>query len=85
MPSVVDVKTLEVIEPKEKDVWGRPIGKPHYGIKWDLYVVVDGLNMRYEARYPACEKKDGRVIQPTNPSSRHKGQISIAAAFKPGA
>lgn len=54
-------------------------------IKWDLYVIVDGLNMRYEARYPASLKDDkGRVIQRRDPSFRAEGQVSIAAAFKPG-
>jgi hypothetical protein len=47
-------------------------GKLHYRIEFELVMIVDGRNMRYEARWP----KGGEA--------RSGGQISIAAAFRPG-
>ena len=80
----MDLNSLDIISPKLDD-WGIPIGKPHYLIKWDLYVIVDGLNMKYEARYPASRKDaGGNVIEHRDHSFRLDGQVSIAAAFKPG-
>jgi len=47
-------------------------GKRHYKVEYELVLIVDGRNLRFEARYPA----GGEV--------RGVGQISIAAAFQPG-
>jgi hypothetical protein len=44
----------------------------HYRIEYELVIIVDGRNLRYEARWPA-----GGTV-------RGRGQTSIAAAFKPG-
>jgi len=49
-------------------------GKVHYKVEYDLVAIVEGRNLRYEARYPANHL--GQV--------QKTGQISIAAAFKPG-
>ncbi|CZR65046.1 uncharacterized protein PAC_14946 [Phialocephala subalpina] len=57
------------------DVSGK-IRKPHYEIIYDLVVTVEARNLRYEARYPAGQ--DGQTLK------YGTGQISIAAAFKPG-
>lgn len=51
-----------------------PHGVVHYRVEYDLVAVVEGRNLRYEARYPA--NSSGTVHQ--------VGQISIAAAFRPG-
>lgn len=48
--------------------------KEYYQVTYDLVVVVEGRNLRYEAWYPSAE--DGTVQQ--------AAQISIAAAFQPG-
>ncbi|PVH73664.1 hypothetical protein DL98DRAFT_430923 [Cadophora sp. DSE1049] len=56
------------------DDGGVPQGKVHYKVEYDLYAVIEGRNLRYEALYPANET--GRV--------QKTGQISIAAAFRPG-
>ena len=53
---------------------GMSQGKVHYKVDYDLYAIVEGRNLRYEARYPANES--GKV--------QKAGQISIAAAFRPG-
>jgi hypothetical protein len=47
-------------------------GKPHYKVEFELVMIIDGRNLRYEARFPA-----GGQVQ-------DRGQISIAAAFEPG-
>lgn len=49
-------------------------GQIHYEIQYDLVIVVEGRNLRYEARYPSGSS--GKTLK--------SGQISIAAAFKPG-
>jgi hypothetical protein len=48
-------------------------GKRHYKVKFELVMIIDGRNLRYEARYPPGT---GTVME-------YK-QISIAAAFVPG-
>jgi hypothetical protein len=53
---------------------GEKRGKSHYKVEHDLVVIVEGRNPHYEARYPANHL--GKV--------QKTGQISIAAAFKPG-
>jgi hypothetical protein len=50
------------------------IGKKHYKVEIELVMIVDGRNLRYEARWPVGGR--GRV--------QERGQISIAAAFEPG-
>ena len=55
------------IEPEEGEKGNR-----HYKVEYELVMIIDGRNMRYEARYPA-----GGEVQ-------ERGQISIAAAFLPG-
>jgi len=64
------LKTEGLIVPVEPEAEDR--AKRHYKVEYELVMIVNGRNMRYEARYPA----GGEVQQ--------KGQISIAAAFVPG-
>ena len=59
-----------IIEPIEPDP--QYPGRRHYKIEFELVMIVDGRNLRYEARWPA----GGEV--------RSGGQISIAAGFQPG-
>ena len=49
-------------------------GVKHYKIEYDLVAIVEGLNLRYEARWPSS----------TNMEKVTQGQVSIAAAFRPG-
>lgn len=58
----------------EQDDDGVTSGKVHYLVEYDLIPIVEGRNLRYEARYPPGEL--GEV--------QNAGQISIAAAFQPG-
>lgn len=64
------LKTNNIIAPVEPEEGDR--AKRHYKVEYELVMIVNGRNMRYEARYPA-----GGAVQ-------QKGQISIAAAFVPG-
>ena len=64
------LKTDGLIVPVEPEEGEK--GKRHYKVEYELVMIVDGRNMRYEARYPA-----GGAVQ-------ERGQISIAAAFLPG-
>ena len=47
-------------------------GEPHYKIEFELIMIINGRNLRFEARWP----KGGEV--------RAQAQICIAAAFRPG-
>jgi hypothetical protein len=70
---VVDMTDLK---DKEIKLTRRRKGaKRFYKVEYELVAIVEGRNLRYEARYPigANARKRG----PT-------GQVSIAAAFKPG-
>lgn len=49
-------------------------GMAHYEVILDLIAIIEGRNLRYEARYPA---NDSGKVQKTD-------QACIAAAFKPG-
>ena len=47
-------------------------GRKHFKIEYELVARIEGRNLKYEARYPP----GGEV--------KKSGQISIAAAFRPG-
>ena len=49
-------------------------GRKYYKVQFELVMIVDGRNLRYEARWPIGE---GAQVQ-------KKGQTCIAAAFVPG-
>ena len=48
------------------------VGKPHYRIEFELIMIINGRNLRFEARWPK-----GGALQGST-------QICIAAAFRPG-
>jgi hypothetical protein len=48
------------------------IGKRHYKIEFELVMIVEGRNLRFEARWPA----GGTAVAGKT--------VSIAAAFRPG-
>ena len=50
------------------------IGRKHYKILYELLAIVNGMNLRWEAKYPTGA--EGEVVQAC--------QVSIAAAFQPG-
>lgn len=64
------LKEQNLVQPVEAEEGVR--AKRHYKIEYELVMIVNDRNMRWEARYPA-----GGQVQGT-------GQVSIAAAFVPG-
>ncbi len=64
------LKTQHIIQPVDPEPGTK--GKRHYKVQFELVMIINGRNLRYEARYPA-----GGQVQ-------ESGQISIAAAFHPG-
>lgn len=64
------LKTEGIITPTEPEEGEK--GRRHYKVEFQLVMIVDGRNLRYEARYP----EGGQT--------KDRGQISIAAAFVPG-
>ncbi|TVY83758.1 hypothetical protein LSUE1_G004561 [Lachnellula suecica] len=60
------------IEPIEPEIgYG---GKRHYRVEFDLVMIIDGRNLRYEARWPAGGGGEAVI----------GGNVNIAAAFRPG-
>lgn len=64
------LKERNLIQPVEPEEGVR--ARKHYKVEYELVMIVNDRNMRWEARYPAGGEVQGR------------GQISIAAAFVPG-
>lgn len=64
------LKEQNLIQPVEVEDGVR--AKRHYNVKFELVMIVNGRNLRWEARYPAGGEVQGRA------------QISIASAFVPG-
>ncbi|KAF8853665.1 hypothetical protein BDZ45DRAFT_628746 [Acephala macrosclerotiorum] len=58
----------------KQDEDGNTIGQDYYEVTYDLVVIVEGRNLKYEAIYPPGGKGTVRMVK----------QISIAAAFLPG-
>lgn len=66
------LKTQKLIQPTapEKGVKARK----HYKFEFELFLTTEGRNLRFEARWPPGEGSRKMA----------EGQVSIAAAFKPG-
>jgi len=65
--------------PSEFSKYSNSEGR-HWAVTFDLVMIVDGRNLRYEARWPPS--KDDEMSQ--QQVVHAQGQICIAAAFKPG-
>jgi hypothetical protein len=61
-----------IIQPEDPEPGTK--GKRHYRVGIELVMIVDGRNLRYEARWPIGG----------NGTIQGSGQICIAAAFEPG-
>ena len=71
------------IQPKLPSEWSTFWGSEnrHWEVTFDLVMIVDGRNLRYEARWPSLKDTEAASHQQ---SVQSKGQICIAAAFQPG-
>lgn len=67
MTFLKDRNLIQPMDPEE-----GIIARSHYKVEYELVMIVNDRNMRWEARYPAGGEVQG------------SGQISIAAAFIPG-
>lgn len=78
---------IRITQPELDRYSNRPVGKPHYRVEYDLVVIVENRNLRYEARWPskqAVYSCDQVVPLPDTPEVKQRGQLSLAAAFQPG-
>lgn len=77
------LKDQGLIEPTEPSFYSKYRGTRnlHWEVTFDLVMIVDGRNLRYEARWPPTE--DGEE-PPTQQAVQARGQICIAANFRPG-
>jgi len=72
----------------EPDDYGVTRGHPHYRVEYDLVVIAEGRNLRYEARWTPKDNDQGSKKRKR--SGQHKfevvqtAQVSIASAFRPG-
>jgi hypothetical protein len=60
---------------------GTKAQQPYWEVEFELVMIIDGRNLRYEAHWPPSDDPAART------QKHHvcaEGQISIAAAFKPG-
>jgi hypothetical protein len=72
------------IQPKLPSEWSKFFGsktRQYWEVTFDLVIIVDGRNLRYEARWPSLKESEAASHQQ---SVQAQGQICIAAAFKPG-
>lgn len=78
---------MEIITP-EADDDGVVRAKPHYRVEYDLVVIIEGRNLKYQARWPSTDNQEevrkrkragqsGFIVLET-------AQVSIASAFRPG-
>jgi hypothetical protein len=68
-------------EPTESSAHYGNKNKWYYIVEFDLVMILDGRNLRYEARWPP-EKMLEKFGQAQ--TIHASGQICVAAAFKPG-
>lgn len=66
--------------PSEFSEFSEEPGKLHWAVHFELVMIIEGRNLRYQARWPM--KRDLHAGQ--QPAVRVEGQICIAAAFQPG-
>jgi hypothetical protein len=71
------------IQPQPPSEYSTPQGPnapPHWRVQFNLVMIVDGRNLRYEVRWPIVREGEA----PRDQSVQASGQICIAAGFKPG-
>jgi hypothetical protein len=70
---------INVVYPSQ---WSAKPGEKngYYAVEFDLVMIIDGRNLKYEARWPPTVGD----TPPLNQHVRASGQVCIAAAFKPG-
>jgi hypothetical protein len=73
---------IQPVKPSEFSTFeGIKAQQPYWAVEFELVMVIDGRNLRYEARWPPSNEP-AATIHPQKVYAQ--GQICIAAAFKPG-
>ena len=72
---------IQLQTPSADSTYKGPKAPKHWAVEFQLVMIVEGRNLRYEARLPAPKAQEHSAQVQT---VQAKGQISIAAAFQPG-
>src|SRR5438128_2561274 len=72
---------LQLTEPSGSSVNHGNLNKSYYSVEFDWVMILEGRNLRYEARWPPADQLDKYGQTQT---VRAFGQVCIAAAFRPG-
>jgi hypothetical protein len=75
-----DEARIQPERPSEFSEFNEEPEKLHWAVRFELVMIVEGRNLRYQARWPT--KKDLHAGQ--QPVIQAQGQICIAAAFDLG-
>lgn len=72
---------IQPVAPSVFSTYSGPKAPHHWEVTFELVMIIDGRNLRYEARWPLSNSPEASVHDQTVLES---GQTCIAAAFKPG-
>jgi hypothetical protein len=76
-----DESHIQPVPPSIYSTYSGPKAPHHWEVTFELVMIIDGRNLRYEARWPPSDSPEARVHAQ---KVQKKGQTCIAAAFKPG-
>lgn len=71
---------IKPVLPSDYSTFSGPKAR-YWAVTFELVMIIDGRNLRYEARWPPSDSPEARVH---DQRVLKKGQTCIAAAFKPG-
>lgn len=72
---------IQPVPPSDFSTYSGPKAPYHWAVTFELVMIIDGRNMRYEARWPPSNSPEARLH---DLKVCEKGQTCIAAAFRPG-
>jgi hypothetical protein len=81
MTFLKDMGYIQLKPPSEYSTYSGPSAPDHWSVEFQLVMIIDGRNLRYEARWPIPNESDNNSQEK---NVKAQGQISIAAAFQPG-
>jgi hypothetical protein len=76
-----DENHIQLETPSAHSTYRGPKAPKHWAVEFQLVMIIEGRNLRYEARWPLPNTENHG---PQGQTVQAKGQISIAAAFLPG-